>query len=82
MLNIAEVPKPSNAGWVSKVGIDPDAGTVKMHQGAGVPVEVAWYPDGRIKVTVIEGTPMVIRQAYLTGKSGQDAIIELALDSR
>jgi len=61
--------------------IDPSSGDIKLHEGNGLPVEIAWYPDGRIKVTVSEGTPMQIRQAYLRGKSGQHVIVELAPDS-
>jgi hypothetical protein len=60
--------------------IDPSSGDIKLRSGDGLPVELAWYPDGRIKVTVIEGTPMQIRQAYLRGRSGQHVIVELAPD--
>ena len=41
-------------------------------------VEVAWYDEDRIKLTLPRGAPAVIRQAYLTGP-GADVIIELGL---
>jgi hypothetical protein len=80
MLSIGAVKKPSNAGWEAKAIVSPE-GQVKMHEGGeGPPVEIAWYPDGRIKVTVSNGAPMMLRQVYLRGSTGQDAIVELIPD--
>jgi hypothetical protein len=32
-------------------------------------VDLAWYDQGRLKITIARGTPGVIRQAYLTGRT-------------
>ncbi len=85
MLSIAEVPKPSQATWIAKVIVNPD-GQVEVapapdgttHQLSQV--EVAWYGDDRIKVTVKNGGPAVIRQAYLTGV-GRPVIVDLVAQS-
>jgi hypothetical protein len=49
MPTVNEVTKPVNAGWEAKVLVDPASGNVKIHGGDGAPVEVAWYPNGRIR---------------------------------
>jgi hypothetical protein len=81
MPTVSEATKPVNAGWQAKMVIDPATGDIKLHAGEGLPLEVVWYPNGRIKITISEGTPMQIRQAYLRGPSGQDVIVELAPDA-
>lgn len=40
-------------------------------------VDLSWYEEGRLKITIPRATPGVIRQAYLTGKE-RDLIIEVA----
>ena len=82
MLSIREIKKPSNAGWRAKVIVDPN-GNVQAAPRSGdneahafESVEIAWYGDDRIKITLKDGAPAVIRQAYLTG-SGQNVILDL-----
>ena len=81
MVSIGEIPKPSQATWIAKVIVTPD-GKVEAAPAQGEAthqlshVEVAWYGDDRIKVTVKDGGPAVIRQAYLTGE-GRDVIVDL-----
>lgn len=74
--------RPSNAGWAAKVTITSSGdGTYTAPEGSHTEhpfetVELAWYDNGRIKVTLREGAPAVLRQAYLAGK--RDVIIEIA----
>ena len=82
--------KPSNAGWTSKVTVDPSGnGKVVSPMSKSVKalferlhpfsdVEIAWYPNKRIKITLKDGAPAVIRQSYLRGH--KDVIVELAPD--
>lgn len=81
MLSIAEVAKPSQATWIAKVTVNPDGKVEAAPAPAGTAhhlsqVEVAWYGDDRIKVTIKDGGPAVIRQAYLTG-ANRPVIIDL-----
>ena len=39
------------------------------------------YSDRKIKLEVKGGTPMLIKQTYLMGSSGQDLIVELVKPS-
>ena len=83
---IQEVKKPSNAGWVSKVIVSPDIkvaaappGDVEgldaaLHQFGEV--EVAWYDQNRVKITLKGGAPAVIRQAYLSG-ANRNVILDI-----
>ena len=87
-LSIRQGERPANAGWKAKAKVWPD-GEVEIwpapetdeagwaietpHQD----VEIAWYDDERIKITLPTYTPGVIRQAYLTG-DGRDLILEVA----
>jgi hypothetical protein len=80
-------PKPSNAGWIAKAVVKGD-GDVAVSSDApdGTfpdvrPVEVAWYPNGRIKLTITGAAPAMISQAYLTG-ADRKVIIEIAPEER
>jgi hypothetical protein len=64
-------PKPSNATWLDAVNIEVECDHPLRK------VEVAWYAEGRVKVSFPKGTPAVIRQAYLEG-SNHDLILEVA----
>jgi hypothetical protein len=82
MPSINSLPKPSNAGWIAKIDANPD-GEFGIAQAespgqdhAFRDVNVAWYGDDRIKITLRGGGPAVIRQAYLSG-NGQDVILDL-----
>jgi hypothetical protein len=74
--------RPSNAGWMAKVTVTPTGdGTYVPPEGEHgehpfESLEVAWYDNGRIKLTLREGAPAVLRQVYLAGK--RDVIIEVA----
>lgn len=74
--------RPSNAGWAAKVTIASSGeGTYTPPENSDTEhpfemVEIAWYDNGRIKVTLREGAPAVLRQVYLAGK--RDVIIEIA----
>ena len=63
--------KPSNATWLDAADIVGECDHPLSK------VEVAWYTEGRVKVSFPQGTPAVIRQAYLTGDSN-DLILEVA----
>ncbi len=85
MLSISQVAKPPQATWIAKVTVDPDGNVEAAPAPPGTthqlsPVEVAWYGDDRIKVTVKDGGPVVIRQAYLTG-AGRPVIIDVVAES-
>jgi len=81
MPSIKQLPKPSNATWIAKADVNPDgefglaqAETPHDHQLADV--NIAWYGDDRIKITLRRAGPCVIRQAFLPGLR-QDVIVEL-----
>lgn len=81
MPSVSQVAKPPQATWIAKVTVNPDAEVEAAPAPSGTThqlsqVEVAWYGDDRIKVTVKDGGPAVIRQAYLTG-AGRSVIIDL-----
>jgi hypothetical protein len=74
--------KPSNAKWMGKAVLNGATATADFAQPDPnmalhpLPdVEIAWYDDGRAKVTFKDGCPAVIRQAYLSGQ-GRDLIVE------
>jgi hypothetical protein len=74
--------KPANATWVAKekVSTDDQGIDFPLESGEAHPfaeVDLAWYDEGRLKITIPRGTPGVIRQAYLTGNE-RDLIIEVA----
>lgn len=74
--------KPANATWVAKakVSADDDGIDFPLEAGASHPlgeVDLAWYGEGRLKISIAHGTPGVIRQAYLTG-ADRDLVIEVA----
>jgi hypothetical protein len=82
MPSIIEVGKPSNAGYIAKIDVNPD-GEISLnppetpspeHQFRDV--NIAWYGEDRVKVTLKGGAPALIRQAYLSG-AGQDVILDL-----
>lgn len=82
MRPIQEIRKPSNAGWIARVGINPDA-EVRAAPAIEPPtshrfgeVDVSWYGDDRVKITLKDGGPALIRQAYLSG-SGRDVILDI-----
>jgi hypothetical protein len=74
--------KPANATWVAKAKVSADDPTIDFPlEGstghAFAEVDLSWYEEGRLKITIPRATPGVIRQAYLTGKE-RDLIIEVA----
>jgi hypothetical protein len=79
--SITRVKKPSNAGWIAKADVNPE-GQFGVAPAEGSTdhefrdVNVAWYGDGRIKVTIKGAGPAAIRQAYLSG-AGQDVILDV-----
>jgi hypothetical protein len=85
MRSIEELGKPGNAGWIAKVTVQPDLLEVQGTPAReGAPehqfrdVEVAWYGDDRVKITLKGGGPAHIRQAYLSG-AGQNVILDLVV---
>lgn len=64
-------PKPSNATWLDAANVEGECDHPLRK------VEVAWYGEGRVKVSFPKGTPAVIRQAYLEGDDN-DLILEVA----
>jgi hypothetical protein len=82
MPSMKETNRPSNAGYIAKVTVGPDleaegvpaSATDPAHQFARV--EVAWYGTDRLKLSLKDAGPAVIRQAYLPG-AGQNVIIDL-----
>ena len=90
-LSITQGERPANAGWKAKAKLWPDGevetwpvADTEGELGFETPsqdVEIAWYGDDRIKLTLPSYTPAVIRQAYLTG-DGRDLIIEIARRDR
>lgn len=56
-------PKPSNATWLDAANVEGECDHPLRR------VEVAWYGEGRVKVSFPKGTPAVIRQAYLGASS-------------
>jgi hypothetical protein len=64
-------PKPSNAKWLDAANVEGECDHPLRK------VEVAWYREGRVKVGFPNGTPAVIRQAYLEGDDN-DLILEVA----
>lgn len=82
MPSVTQLHKPANAGWIAKAVINP-AGDLEIGPApAGAQahdfefVEIAWYGRDRLKVTLKDGGPAHIRQAYLSG-SGQHVILDL-----
>jgi hypothetical protein len=87
-MSLTAAAKPHNAGWFARVSVEPTGkGTVSPVPGLVATelaknlhpfreVEIAWYPNHRLKITLKGGAPAVIRQAYLSGKD--DVIVELA----
>jgi hypothetical protein len=82
MPSIDVTEKPSNAGYTAKVTVTPYLQAEGVPAEAGTPthqfqrVEVAWYGTDRIKITLRDAGPAVIRQAYLPG-AGQNVILDL-----
>lgn len=64
-------PKSSTATWLDAANVEGECDHPLRR------VEVAWYGEGRVKVSFPKGTPAVIRQAYLTGDE-KDLILEVA----
>lgn len=82
MPSLERIDKPANAGWRAKIVASPD-GHVKIAPAADedLPhdfdvVEIAWYGQDRIKITLKDGGPAQIRQAYLPGV-GQSVVLDL-----
>lgn len=76
-----EVPKPSNAGWIAKVDVNPDAdfgysAAQEPYEHQFRDINIAWYGEDRVKVTIKGAGPAHIRQAYLAG-AGQDVILDI-----
>jgi hypothetical protein len=74
--------KPANATWVAKAKVSADDPTLDfpLEGGADHPfaeVDLSWYGEGRLKISIAHGTPGVIRQAYLTG-ADRELVIEVA----
>jgi hypothetical protein len=74
--------KPANATWLAKAKVAANDESIDFPLEQRVShefgdVDLAWYPDGRLKITIDRGTPGVIRQAYLTGDA-RDLVIEVA----
>jgi hypothetical protein len=63
--------KHSNATWLDAANVEGEC------QHPLQKVDIAWYAEGRVKVTFPKGTPAVIRQAYLEGQDN-DLILEVA----
>jgi hypothetical protein len=82
MLSITQISKPSNAGWRAKITAEPTGEVEAAPAPDGEAahdfhkVEVAWYGHARVKVTLRDGGPAMLRQAYLSG-AGQDVILDL-----
>jgi len=74
--------KPANATWVAKAKVSADDQSIDfpLENGEAHPlgeIDLAWYGEGRLKISIAHGTPGVIRQAYLTG-ADRDLVIEVA----
>ena len=73
--------KPVNATWLAKAKVSADHSIDFLLEGGTghefAEVDLSWYDEGRLKITIPRGTPGVIRQAYLTGNE-RDLIIEVA----
>lgn len=82
MPSIKQVGKPSNAGYIAKIDVNPDGEIGLTPPETPSPehrfrdVNVAWYGDDRVKITLRGGGPAAIRQAFLPG-AGQDVILDL-----
>jgi hypothetical protein len=82
MPSISVKPKPSNATYIASVDLDPDGQFVLTQDEqpgqdhAFAQVNVAWYGDDRIKITIKGAGPAAIRQAFLPG-AGKDVILDL-----
>jgi hypothetical protein len=63
--------KPSNATWLDAANVEGECEHPLSR------VELAWYGEGRVKVSFPKGAPAVIRQAYLEGNDN-DLILEVA----
>ena len=73
--------RPVNAGWTAKavMSLAGDGVYVPPEGQPGTSVEtveVAWCDSGRIKLTLRDGVPAVLRQVYLAGK--RDVTIKVA----
>jgi len=84
MPSIEQIDKPTQAGWTAKATVSPSGDVQVAPAPAGTDhmlkqVEVAWYDDDRVKVTIKDGGPAVIRQAYLTGH-GRPVIIDIVAE--
>jgi hypothetical protein len=80
--DVMSASKPANATWVAKAKVSADDPSIDfpLEQGGTHPlgeVDLAWYDQGRLKISIAHGTPGVIRQAYLTG-ADRDLVIEVA----
>ncbi|HEX4437053.1 MAG TPA: hypothetical protein VH061_09690 [Solirubrobacteraceae bacterium] len=82
MPSISVKPKPSNATYIAQVDLDPEGQFVLtptesagQHHAFGQ-VNIAWYGEDRIKITLKGGGPAAIRQAFLPG-AGKDVILDL-----
>jgi hypothetical protein len=74
--------KPANATWVAKAKVSADDSSLDFPLEGGTKhefaeVDLSWYEEGRLKITIPRATPGVIRQTYLTGNE-RDLIIEIA----
>jgi hypothetical protein len=81
MPSISVKPKPSNATYLVQVDLDPEGQFVMTPAEPGQEhafgqVNIAWYGDDRIKITLKGAGPAVIRQAFLPG-AGKDVIVDL-----
>jgi hypothetical protein len=82
MPSISVKHKPSNATYIAQVDVDPDgkfaltpAEPPRQNHAFGE-VNVAWYGNDRIKITLKGAGPAAIRQAFLPG-GGKDVILDL-----
>jgi hypothetical protein len=74
--------KPANATWVAKAKVSANDSSLDFPLEGGTKhefaeVDLSWYEEGRLKITIPRATPGVIRQTYLTGNE-RDLIIEIA----
>jgi hypothetical protein len=74
--------KPANATWVAKAKVSADDSAIDFPLEGGTKhefaeVDLSWYEEGRLKITIPRGTPGAIRQSYLSGNE-RDLIIEIA----
>jgi hypothetical protein len=81
-MSVSKKIKPANATWVAKAKVSAHDPSLDFHLEGGTDhpfteVDLSWYDEGRLKISIAHGTPGVIRQAYLTG-ADRDLVIEVA----